>query len=69
VIIEKQLSRQGDVYTVLYSNNASPTGPNPVVERAAGAVQVQEVDGSVGTGPLHTIQVTLAPMEVQILGR
>jgi hypothetical protein len=42
--------------------------PATVVERADGTVGVHEVDGSVGTGPLHTIRVTLAPMEVQILG-
>jgi glycosidase len=69
VIVERQLSHAGDAYTVLYSNQTAPTAPNPVVERAAGAVEVQEVDGSFGTGPLHTIRVTLGPMEVQILGR
>jgi hypothetical protein len=26
------------------------------------------VDGSIGTGPLHVLGVTLAPMEVQIIG-
>jgi hypothetical protein len=40
-----------------------------VVQKAAGAVNVQETDGSTGTGPLNCVQVTLAPLEVQILGR
>jgi hypothetical protein len=38
-----------------------------VIAHAAGTVNVQEVDGSTGTGPLHTIRVTLGPMEVQII--
>jgi hypothetical protein len=30
---------------------------------------VQEVDGSIGTGPLHVVRVSLRPLEVQILRR
>jgi len=67
VIIEQQLSRQGDVYRILFSNQKQPAAPSPVVVRAAGSVEVHEVDGSIGTGPLHVLRVTLAPMEVQIL--
>ena len=69
VIIEKQLSRAGDAYKILYSNKSAPTAPETVVDRAAGTVEVQEVDGSTGTGPLNSVHVTLGPMEVQILGR
>ncbi len=69
VIIEKQLSRPGDTYRILYSNQAQPIAPGAVVPHAAGTVEVQEVDGSIGTGPLHTIRVTLGPMEAQILGQ
>src|SRR5262249_38311692 len=54
---------------VLYSNNSAPAPPQPVVTRGAGSVNVAEVDGSAGTGPLNAIHVTLGPMEVQILGR
>jgi glycosidase len=68
VIIEGQLSRQDDVYRVLFSNQKQPAAPDPVVLRPAGSVEVHEVDGSIGTGPLHVLRVTLAPMEVQILG-
>jgi hypothetical protein len=32
-------------------------------------VTVAEVDGSTGNGPLNAIQVTVQPMEFQILGR
>jgi len=67
VIIEQTLSDPGDVYQILYSNQAAPTAPSAVIAHAAGTVNVQEVDGSTGTGPLHTIRVTLGPMEVQII--
>jgi glycosidase len=69
VIVEQQLSRKDDVYQVLFSNQRHPAAPSPVVVRPAGSVEVHEVDGSVGTGPLHVLRVTLAPMEVQILGQ
>ncbi len=69
IIIDGDLSRAGERFKILYSNSASPTAPDPVVDRPGGSVQVQEVDGSVGTGPLHSIHVTLGAMEVQILGK
>jgi glycosidase len=68
VIIERQLSRPGDARRVLYSNHPQPVAPGPVVLRPAGTVEVREVDGSAGTGPLHTIRVTLGALEAQILG-
>jgi hypothetical protein len=34
---------------------------------AAGAVAVQETDGTTGTGPLNCTQVTLASLEVRPL--
>jgi len=69
VIIEQTLSNAGDVYRVLYSNQPAPVAPSAVISHAAGTVQVQEVDGTTGTGPLNTIRVTLGPMEVQILAQ
>ncbi len=69
VIIERQLSRENDVYRILFSNQKHPKAPSPVVVRPAGSVGVHEVDGSFGTGPLNVLRVTLAPMEVQILGQ
>ena len=68
VIIEQQLSRKDDVYRVLFSNQKLPASPSPVVVRPAGSVEVHEVDGSIGAGPLHILRVTLAPLEVQIIG-
>jgi hypothetical protein len=59
VIVEIQLSSQGDQFQVLYSNQAMPTPPQPVRTAALNSVTVQEVDGSTGVGPLHAVHVTL----------
>jgi glycosidase len=67
VIVEIQLSSDDDQFQVLYSNQAAPTLPQPVHTAPAGTVNVQEVDGSAGAGPLHSVRVTLRPLEVQIL--
>ncbi len=69
VIVEVRLSSEGDVFAVLYSNQAAPQAPQPVRVIPQGAATVQEVDGSIGTGPLHVIRVNLRPMEVQIVRR
>jgi glycosidase len=65
VILEWVLSAPGDQLRILYSNKNKPTAPGPV--RLLNGVTVAEVDGTTGTGPLHTTRVTLQPMEVQIL--
>jgi glycosidase len=67
VILEIMLSSGGDAFDVLYSNQDVPQAPQPVRVAPQGTVTVQEVDGSIGVGPLHVIRVTLRPMEVQIL--
>ena len=69
VILEILLSSEGEPFQVLYSNQAQPQPPQLVRALARGTVTVQEVDGSIGTGPLHVIRVNLRPMEVQILRR
>lgn len=69
VILEIQLSLEGDAFQVLYSNQVGPQAPQPVRLAPQSSVTVHEVDGSIGTGPLHAIQITLRPMEVQILRR
>jgi glycosidase len=69
VIIDSTLNNPGDQFRILYSNKATPRPPTAVLQLAAGTVQVQETDGSTGTGPLNCMLVTLAPLEVQILGR
>jgi glycosidase len=69
VIVEIMLSAEGDDFEVLYSNQAGAQAPQPVRVVPQGAATVQEVDGSIGRGPLHVIKVNLRPMEVQILRR
>ena len=65
VILDINLSRPGQSLHILYSNRAAPSLP-AVVQRTAQA-SIVEADGSTGTGPLNSVQVTLQPMEVQIL--
>jgi len=67
VIVDSQLNPAGSSFRLLYSNKAAPTTPGPVT--ATGQVTVFEVDGTIGSGPLHMVSVTLQPLEVQILGR
>ena len=67
VIVEIRLSSDGDQFAVLYSNQTATVAPQPVCTAPQGSVTVQEVDGSIGIGPLHVVRVTLAPLEVQIL--
>ncbi len=69
VIVDFTINPPGAAYTILYSNKAQPTGPEPVTEKPAGSVQVTEVDGTITGGPLHVLPVNLQPMEVQILRR
>jgi len=69
VIVEIVLSAASDNFAVLYSNQPGPQAPQPVQVIPQGAATVNEVDGSIGTGPLHVIRVNLRPMEVQILRR
>jgi glycosidase len=65
VILEIKLSKPGDNLRVLYSNKSAPTAPAPV--QTLSHVTVAEVDGTLGTGPVNTVRVTLQPMEAQIL--
>jgi len=69
VIVDITLNNPGDQFRILYSNQQQPRAPGAVEQLAAGAVAVQETDGTTGAGPLNCMRVTLAPLEVQILGR
>ncbi len=68
VIVDNTLNKSGDQFRILYSNKGQPQAPGTVEQFAAGAVSVQEADDTTGMGPLNCMQVTLAPLEVQILG-
>jgi glycosidase len=67
VIVDADLNDVGQIYRVIYSNNAAPVSPARVTR--IGSVTVQEVDGTTGHGPVHSVHVSLQPMEVQILVR
>jgi glycosidase len=67
VIIDSTLNTAGTRYQILFSNKKDPIPPGPVTQ--TGLVTVNEVDGTIGHGPLHVVHVTLKPMEVQILAR
>ncbi|HLY16227.1 MAG TPA: alpha-amylase family glycosyl hydrolase [Bryobacteraceae bacterium] len=69
VIVDITLNQPADQLTVQYSNKAAFEGPAPVQDKAAGTVSVQEPEGGIGTGPVRSIHVTLAPLEVQILAQ
>ena len=67
VIVDGTLHGAGTVFRILYPNDGAPTAPGPV--ETISNVRVEEVDGSIGTGPVTVLPVTLAPGETQILGR
>lgn len=69
VIVDITLNHPADQYRVRFSNKPTFQGPDRVIEKASGAVSVQETNGTSGSGPLRSIRVSLAPLEVQILGR
>jgi glycosidase len=69
VIVDLTLHLAGDALRVLYSNKANPVAVGNVAQLPGGSVTVTEADGSTGTGPLNCVQVTLQPMEVQIIGK
>lgn len=61
------LSAPGDTIGLLYSNRPAPAVKSPVVQLPAGTVNVTEVDGSQGSGPVNVTHVTVQPIESQIL--
>jgi hypothetical protein len=69
VIVDNTLNNPGDAFRILYSNKHQPQAPGVVQQLAAGTVTVLETDGNTGSGPLNCVPVTLAPLEVQVLGR
>jgi len=66
VILDSTLSTPGDAFKILYSNQTGATAPSKVAQITAN-VTVTQSDGSRSSGPVNAIQVTLQPMEAQIL--
>jgi glycosidase len=69
VIVDDTLNKPADQFNVRYSNKSNFQNPAAVQSKPAGSVSVQEVDGGTGTGPLCSVHISLAPLEVQILSR
>ena len=69
VVVDITLNQPADQYQVRYSNKSAFKKPGPVQHKPAGSVSVQEADGASGVGPLRSIHVNLAPLEVQVLAR
>jgi hypothetical protein len=67
VIVDFSLNHSADQYRVRYSNKSAPHGPGAVEDKPAGSVSAQEANWGSGIGPLRSMRVTLAPLEVQIL--
>jgi glycosidase len=69
VIVDVTLNQSAEHYGVRYSNKPAFQAPGVVQDKPAGSVSVMEANGTSGSGPLRSIRVTLAPLEVQILSR
>jgi hypothetical protein len=69
VIVDITLNSPGTQFKIFYSNKPNPQGPSAVRQLGTQTVSVLDVDGSTSTGPINCVQVTLAPLEAQILGR
>ncbi len=70
VIVDFALNPPAAPYAVLFSNRGDASrGPDPVAERAGGALVVHEMNGSTTSGPVRVVPVHLAPMEIQFLSR
>jgi glycosidase len=68
VLVDRNLTPAGSQLRVDYSNLTGPQPPNVVTERPAGSVMVSDVTGT-SDGPICTVEVTLRPMEAQVLAR
>jgi hypothetical protein len=66
VIVDSILNPIGLQFDVLFSNKTAPIKPGLV--KSTGPAQIQEVGGVVSGGPASVVPVTIAPMEIQILG-
>ena len=71
VIVDASLNPVGAAYEVLFTNRAAGNGggaaPGPVLKKAAGTVEIREVNGSLTRGPARAVRVNLQKMELQIL--
>lgn len=69
VIVDYGLNLSGTAFRILYSNKATPTAPEPIIEKPYEQIEVREVNGSITRGPSRVLRVHLQPMEVQMVSR
>lgn len=65
IIADLFINQPGDSFQIVFSNHPYPKQPAPLVLKRN--VNIQEADGSIGHGPIHSLRVTLQSGEVQIL--
>lgn len=65
VLVDLFINNDGGHFRVL--NDSSASAPGPVETRSG--LEIHEIDGGVTTGPARMINVSLRPMEVQILAK
>ncbi len=65
VLVDSTLTSTEAPPRLLYSNQPTPTFPQQSTNRPAGTVTVDDGTG-ISSGPIRTVAVTLAPMEVQV---
>lgn len=68
VIVDSASNSANSTFALRFTNKPQHAGATPlsVQERVRGSVRINEVNGSVGTGPIKIVRVTLEPMEIQI---
>jgi hypothetical protein len=69
VIVDSAINALNSAFSILFTNKPRNGHGSPLIVavHARGSVQVTEVDGRLSSGPLQSVQVELAPMEIQIL--
>lgn len=65
VIVDSHLSQPDAQMRILYSNKKLPVAPAPI--RRLQQAHIVEVNSGIGLGPIHSVRVTVQPMEIQIL--
>jgi hypothetical protein len=67
VVVDKELNRGVATFRLLFSNLGNPTAPGPLRLADQGTVSITEADGGITNGPARVLQVTVQPLEVQVL--
>jgi 1,4-alpha-glucan branching enzyme len=67
IIIDLALNPIGAKYELLFTNKtANPSREATVIEKVAGQVEIQEIDGAVTRGPARALPVELLELELQV---